>query len=389
VFRAYTIRVSIAIKQQSPGISKKTTFASQTKLKMNTATTNTAEKRIRVGISHGDFNGIGYEVIIKAFADNRMLELLTPIIYGHSRVASFHRKNTPAGDFNFNLVKDARQAHPKRVNIVNCTENDLKIDLGQSTPLAGEAAYQALEMAVADLKEDKIDVLVTAPINKQNIQSGHFYFPGHTEYLAERFGKKEPLMLMVWNDLRVGTITGHMPLKEVAPTLSIELILRKLRILNESLQMDFGIRKPKIALLGLNPHAGDGGLLGSEENDIIIPAIQKAKDEQILSFGPFPADGFFGSSSWKKFDAVLSMYHDQGLIGFKSIAFEGGVNYTAGLEYVRTSPAHGTAYEIAGQNLASASAFRQAVYLAVDVYKNRSSHKELINNQLANENNNR
>lgn len=354
---------------------------------MNTTTTNPAEKRIRVGITHGDFNGIGYEVIIKSFADNRMLELLTPIIYGHSRVASFHRKNTPAGDFNFNLVKDARQAHPKRVNIVNCTESDLKIDLGQSTPLAGEAAYQALEMAVADLKEGVIDVIVTAPINKQNIQSGEFYFPGHTEYLAERFGKKEPLMLMVWNDLRVGTITGHMPLKEVAQTLSIELILRKMRILNESLSIDFGIIKPKIALLGLNPHAGDGGLLGTEENDVIIPAMQKAKEEQILSFGPFPADGFFGSGSYKQYDAVLSMYHDQGLVGFKSIAFEGGVNYTAGLDYVRTSPAHGTAYEIAGQNIASASAFRQAVYLAVDVFRNRSSHKELINNQLTNDSN--
>lgn len=354
---------------------------------MNATNTEVYEQRVRVGITHGDINGIGYEVIIKALSDNRVLELFTPIVYGHSRVASFHRKNTAQGDFNLNLVKDAQQAHPKRANIVNVTENDLKIDLGQSTEIAGEAAYKALEMAVNDLKEGKIDVLVTAPINKQNIQSSSFDFPGHTEYLAARFGDKEPLMLMVWNGLRVGTLTTHLPLKEVPTTITQDLILNKLRILNDSLVMDFGIRKPKIALLGLNPHAGDGGLLGKEEQEVIIPAMNKASAEQILSFGPYPADGFFGSGAWKKYDAVLAMYHDQGLVGFKSIAFDGGVNYTAGLDFIRTSPAHGTAYEIAGQNVASPEPFRQALYLAVDLYRNRSMNRQLLDNKLEPENN--
>jgi 4-hydroxythreonine-4-phosphate dehydrogenase len=344
--------------------------------------TNNTENRLRIGITHGDINGIGYEVIIKAFADNRMLELFTPIIYGHSKVASFHRKNTAIGDFTFNLVKEAQQAHPKRVNIVNCTENDLKIDLGQSTSIAGEAAYLALEMAVKDLKENNIDVLVTAPINKQNIQSANFDFAGHTEYLSSRFEHQEPLMLMVWNKLRVGTLTGHIPLKDVPNSITKALIMRKLSILNESLRMDFGITSPKIALLGLNPHAGDGGLLGREELDVIIPAIEEAKEKQIMVFGPFPSDGFFGAGSWKKFDAVMSVYHDQGLTAFKSIAFEGGVNFTAGLPVIRTSPAHGTAYEIAGQNLASAEAFKQALYLAKDIYYSRVEYLELKKNQL-------
>lgn len=344
--------------------------------------TTATEKRLRIGITHGDINGIGYEVIIKAFADNRMLELFTPIVYGHSKVASFHRKNTSAGDFTFNLVKDADQAHPKRVNIVNCTENDLKIELGQSTAVAGEAAYLALEMAINDLKQNKIDALVTAPINKQNIQSTKFDFAGHTEFLSSCFDKKEPLMLMVWNNLRVGTLTGHIPLKDVAGTITQELILRKLAILNESLMIDFRITSPKIALLGLNPHAGDGGLLGKEENDIIIPAIKAAMDKQIMAFGPFPADGFFGAGSWTKYDAVMAMYHDQGLTAFKSIAFNGGVNFTAGLPMVRTSPAHGTAYEIAGQNLASAEPLKQALYLAKDICLARIGYEELKKNSL-------
>lgn len=341
------------------------------------------DDRIRVGITHGDINGIGYEVIIKALTDIRMIELFTPIVYGHSRVASFYKKNLNAAELNFNLVKDASQAHPKRCNIVNCTENDLQIDVGKSTTIAGEAAYQALEMAVNDLKNDWIDVLVTAPINKQNIQSAQFDFPGHTEYLSTRFGNNEPLMLMVWNNLRVGTITGHIPLEEVPSKIHQDLIIKKLQILNQSLINDFGILKPKIAVLGLNPHAGDGGLLGNEENDVIIPALKKIKKEQgILAYGPFPADGFFGSGSWKKYDAVLAMYHDQGLAPFKSLAFEGGVNYTAGLPIVRTSPAHGTAYDLAGKNEASEEAFRQAIYLAIDIIRNRRQQQELESNKL-------
>ncbi len=341
------------------------------------------DDRIRVGITHGDINGIGYEVIIKALTDIRMIELFTPIVYGHSRVASFYKKNLNAAELNFNLVKDASQAHPKRCNIVNCTENDLQIDVGKSTTIAGEAAYQALEMAVNDLKNDWIDVLVTAPINKQNIQSAQFDFPGHTEYLSTRFGNNEPLMLMVWNNLRVGTLTGHIPLEEVPSKIHPELIIKKLQILNQSLINDFGVLKPKIAVLGLNPHAGDGGLLGNEENDVIIPALKKIKKEQgILAYGPFPADGFFGSGSWKKYDAVLAMYHDQGLAPFKSLAFEGGVNYTAGLPIVRTSPAHGTAYDLAGKNEASEEAFRQAIYLAIDIIRNRRQQQELESNKL-------
>lgn len=342
-----------------------------------------AEDRIRVGITHGDINGVGYEVMIKALNDSRVIELFTPVIYGHSRVASFYKKNLNALELNFNLVKDASQAHPKRCNIINCTENDLLIEVGKSTAIAGEAAYQALEMAVNDLKNNEIDVLVTAPINKQNIQSHQFDFPGHTEYLAQRFGDAEPLMLMVWNQLRVGTITGHVPLERVPQLITAELIFKKLHILNKSLQQDFGIIKPKIAVLGLNPHAGDGGLLGDEEQKIILPALAKARGEKdILAFGPFPADGFFGSGSWKQYDGVLAMYHDQGLAPFKSLAFEGGVNFTAGLPIVRTSPAHGTAYDIAGKNKAGEDAFRQAIYLAIDVVRNRWQHQELTSNPL-------
>lgn len=354
---------------------------------MNSNLSNPKNQRIRVGITHGDINGIGYEVIIKTFTDNRLLELFTPIIYGHSKVASYHRKHTPAGDIAFNLIKEIRQANPRRVNIINCTDNDLKIDLGQSTTQAGDAAFMALEMAVQDLKAGNIDVLVTAPINKQNIQSASFDFPGHTEYLSACFGNQEPLMLMVWNDLRVGTVTGHMPLRQVPDAIDQQTLLKKLGVLNESLKQDFNLRKPRIAVLGLNPHAGDGGLLGKEEKECIIPAMEKAMEEGILVFGPFPADGFFGSASWKKYDAVLAMYHDQGLTAFKSIAFDGGVNFTAGLPVVRTSPAHGTAYEIAGQNQASAEAFRQAIYLAVDVFRSRTENMALAGNQLAAANN--
>lgn len=340
------------------------------------------ERRLRLGITHGDINGISYEVIIKSLADPRILELFTPIIYGHSKVASFHKKNLDEGEINFNLVKDAASAHPKRINIVNCTDQDLKIDLGMATEIAGKAAFQALEMAVADLKAERIDALVTAPINKQNIQSKDFDFPGHTEYLSARFGGAEPLMIMVWQQLRVATLTGHIPLKEVSSRITEQLILEKLSILSNSLVADFGITKPKIAVLGLNPHAGDGGLLGNEEQDVIIPTLNKARASGHLVFGPFPADGFFGAGTWKKYDGIISMYHDQGLAPFKSIAFDGGVNFTAGLPVVRTSPAHGTAYELAGKNIASPEAFRQALYVAADVARTRHEHKVLTSNVL-------
>ena len=340
------------------------------------------QHKIKVGITHGDINGIGYEVIIKALADNRILEMCTPIVYGSSKVASYHRKSLNINDFSFNLIKKADQANPKRPNIINVHDKDVKIDLGLSTPEAGELSLLALEAAVEDLKNKQIDVLVTAPINKKNIQSGTFHFPGHTEYLADKFGVSDFLMLMISDQTRIGVVTGHIPLSEVPKVITEELILNKLKIMNESLLKDFGIRKPRIAVLGMNPHAGDDGLIGIEEKTIIVPAIEKAFSSGILAFGPFPADGFFGSNNFTKFDGILAMYHDQGLIPFKTISFESGVNFTAGLPFVRTSPAHGTAYDIAGKDMASPDSLRAAMYLACDIFNNRMMHDELNANPL-------
>ncbi|MBL0047423.1 MAG: 4-hydroxythreonine-4-phosphate dehydrogenase PdxA [Bacteroidetes bacterium] len=337
---------------------------------------------VKVGISIGDFNGIGMEVIIKTFMDNRMMQVCTPIVYGSSRIASFHRKALNINDFSFNIIKDAGAANPKMANLINCWDEELKMDLGTSTPIAGEKSIKSLELAVADLKSGKIDVLVTAPINKHNVQSDTFKFPGHTEFLAESFNTKDYLMLLVSDDLRIGTVTGHIPLSQVPAALSIEKICAKVKIMNESLMRDFGIRKPKIAVLGLNPHAGDGGLLGDEETKLIVPAIEKLKADGLLVIGPYAADGFFGSNVYKQFDGVLAMYHDQGLIPFKSMAFETGVNFTAGLPVVRTSPDHGTGYDIAGKNLASESSFREAVYAACDIFTKRQMNAGLLSNPL-------
>ena len=339
--------------------------------------------RVKVAITHGDLNGIGYETIIKALHDQRILDMITPVVYGVSKVASYHRKVLDMNDFNYNLVKNAEAANPKRPNIVNCVEEEVKIDIGKSTSIAGELAFKALEKAIHDLEEKQVDVIVTAPINKKNIQSESFHFPGHTEYLAEKFGTEDVLMLMVSNNIRIGVVTGHISLAEVPSQLSTELIMQKLRILDRSLQRDFSIPKPKIALLGLNPHAGDNGLLGKEEEDIIIPAVKEAFDEGIHAYGPYAADGFFGSSAFTGFDGILAMYHDQGLIPFKALSFESGVNFTAGLPYVRTSPAHGTAYEIAGKNEASPESMRAAIYLAGDIFRNRLRYDELNKNPLA------
>lgn len=340
------------------------------------------EQLLRVGITHGDFNGVGYEVMLKSLADPRITELFTPIIYGHARVAAFYRKNLALNELNFNPIRDASQFNPKRVNLINCTEAELRVEMGVQSFEAGQVALMALEMAVEDLKKGLIDVVVTAPINKENIQSEHFRFPGHTEFLASHF-QGEPLMLMVWRDLRIGVVTGHLPLSEVSKSLSTEAILQKLRVLNRSLYYDFGIRRPRIAVLGLNPHAGDGGLLGNEENSIILPAINQAREEdEMLVYGPFGADGFFGAGEWKKYDAVLAMYHDQGLIPFKTLAAGEGVNFTAGLSVVRTSPAHGTAFDIVGKNLSREDSFRQALFLAIDIERNRRMQKQLEENQL-------
>jgi 4-hydroxythreonine-4-phosphate dehydrogenase len=338
--------------------------------------------KVRLGITHGDINGIGYEVIMKSLMDSRILEMCTPIIYGSPKVAAYHRKALDINNFSFNHILNIKEANPKRYNIINCIDDNIRVELGKSTPMAGEAAYMALETAVNDLKAGKIDALITAPINKENIQSNNFSFPGHTEFLAEEFESSEYLMLMVSNDLRIGVATGHVPVKDVASTITKDLILRKLRILHKTLLGDFSIHKPRIAVLGLNPHAGDNGVLGNEEEEIILPAIKKASEEGIVALGPYPSDGFFGSGDYKKFDAVLAMYHDQGLIPFKSFAFESGVNFTAGLPVIRTSPGHGTAFGIAGEGTASEESFRNAIYLAIDLFENRKQYKKLSNEPL-------
>jgi len=340
------------------------------------------QHKIKVGITHGDINGIGYEVIIKALADSRILEMCTPIVYGSSKVAAYYRKAMESEIFTFNNISTAKEANPKRANIINCVSDDVRVELGKSTKQAGEASLAALEAAVRDLKSGDIDVVVTAPINKENIQSETFNFPGHTEYFAKEFGTKNFLMLMVSDILKVGVVTGHVPVSQVAGMITKERILNDLRVLHKVMLEDFSIRKPRIAVLGLNPHAGDGGVIGDEEEKIILPAIRKANEEGIIALGPYPADGFFGSGEFKKFDATLAMFHDQGLIPFKSFAFDSGVNFTAGLPIIRTSPGHGTAYGLAGTGVASEESFRNAIYLAIDVYENRKRYSELSKNPL-------
>ncbi|HNS17721.1 MAG TPA: 4-hydroxythreonine-4-phosphate dehydrogenase PdxA [Bacteroidales bacterium] len=337
---------------------------------------------VKVGITHGDINSISYEIIIKTFSDQRIAESFTPILYGQSKVASYYRKMFNFNELTFNLIKKADTALPRRINIINCYEQEVKIEPGHSTETGGELAYLSLKMATEDLIKNQIDVLVTAPINKHNIQSKEFQFPGHTEYLASRFNAHSYLMMMVDQQLRIGIMTGHLPIREVAASLTREMVLLKIRILYDSLVRDFGIRNPRIAVLGLNPHAGDQGLLGTEDEQIILLAIREMQEKQMLVFGPFSADGFFGTYNHRHFDGVLAAYHDQGMIPFKTLAMETGVNYTAGLPFVRTSPAHGTAYDIAGKNEASPDSFRQALYLAVDIFNKRREYSEITSNPL-------
>lgn len=343
-----------------------------------------SEKNILAGISHGDINGIGYEVIIKALSDPLMTEICTPVVYGSPKVAAYHRKALNISNFSFNNIRTPEEAHARKSNMINCLDDNIRVELGKSSTHGGESALISLEKAVSDLKSGKIDVLITAPIDKHNVQSEKFQFKGHTEYLKSKAGADDVLMFMIGESMRIGFVTGHVPLGKVSEMISIDLILRKLRLMHKSLMIDFAIRKPKIAVLGLNPHAGDNSLLGSEEAEIIIPAIQQAQKEGILIFGPFPADGFFGAGMFTKFDGILSMYHDQGLTPFKALSFDTGVNFTAGLPFVRTSPVHGTAFAIAGKGIASENSFRQSVYLACDIFRNRKMYAEIAKNPLKN-----
>ena len=329
------------------------------------------EDKIRIGITQGDINGVGYEVILKAFAEPAMLELCTPIIYGSPKVAAYHRKSLDLPT-NFSIINTASEAAYNKLSVLNCTNDEVKVEFSKPDTEAGKAALDALERALADYREGLIDVLVTAPINKHTIQSESFAFPGHTEYIEERVGGGDKsLMILMKGDFRMALVTGHIPIHKVASTITKELIQEKLEIFNRSLKRDFGIGSPRIAVLSLNPHAGDEGLIGTEEQEIIIPALKEMSAKGILCYGPYPADGFMGSGNFANFDGILAMYHDQGLVPFKTLAMEDGVNYTAGLPIVRTSPAHGTAYDIAGKGLASEDSFRQAIYVAMDVFRNR------------------
>lgn len=341
-----------------------------------------SEEKVNVAVTIGDINGIGPEVIIKAFSDNRMTQVCTPVIYGSSRVLSFHKKAINNNEFNFTTVKSVEEIHEKKVNVINCWEEDVKVELGQASPVGGKHAFMALQSACKDLTEGDVDVLVTGPIDKKTMQQEGFRFPGHTEFLAQQFNAPDHLMMLVSDKLRVATVTGHVPLKNIASELTAEKIVSKIKLMNQSLKRDFGIRKPRIAVLGLNPHSGDSGLIGNEEQEIIGPAIKQAFDSGILVYGPYGADGFFGSAKFKSFDGILAMYHDQGLIPFKALAFESGVNFTAGLPIVRTSPDHGTGYDIAGKGIASEDSLRAAIYLACDIYHNRLTYDEVTANPL-------
>ena len=337
---------------------------------------------IKVGISIGDINGIGPEVVLKALMDNRILSNCTPIIYGSTNLMKHFRKDIQGEEMTFNSCKDASEARNKKINVVQVWDTDPEILYGKANETGGKYAFLSLEAATKDLSSNKIDVLVTAPISKETISKAGFQFPGHTEYLADMAGQKDALMMMVAGDLRVALVTSHVALADVSGALTREGILDKIEVLNQSLQKDFGIQRPRIAVLGFNPHAGENGKMGHEEAEIITPAINMAKGKNIFANGPFPADGFFGSPVLGQYDAVLAMYHDQGLTPFKALAFDEGVNFTAGLPIVRTSPDHGTAFDIAGQDKASAQSMRSAIYLAMDVYRKQKWLKEINLNPL-------
>lgn len=336
--------------------------------------------KIIVGISVGDTNGIGIEIILKTFEDKRMLDFCTPVIFASNRLVSYHKKNLKLNN-NIFSINSLDKIADNKINLMNSWAEDVKIELGKLTEIGGKFAYKSLETATNALKDNHIDVLLTAPISKENIQSEIFNFPGHTEYLEDKLDGKS-LMILIADKLRVGLITGHIPISKIAEKITPELIKAKVKIMHTSLKQDFGITKPKIAILGLNPHCGDNGIIGGEDNEIVRPTIAEIKETGKLIFGPYAADGFFGSQTYKQFDGVLAMYHDQGLAPFKALSFGNGVNFTAGLNKVRTSPDHGTGFDIAGKNKANPDSFKEALFTSLQIFKNRKQYAELTKNVL-------
>ena len=336
--------------------------------------------KIIVGISVGDINGIGIEIILKTFEDKRMLEFCTPVLFASTKLISYHKKNLKMHNSIHGINSIDKIAHGK-INLMNTWKEEVKIQIGQTTEIGGEFAYKSLEAATDALKNNKVDLLLTAPISKENIQSDNFNFPGHTEYLEDNL-EGESLMILMTDEMRIGLITGHIPISEIATTITPELIKQKVNVMYQSLKQDFGINKPKIAVLGLNPHCGDNGIIGKEDDEIIRPTINEIKETGKLVFGPYAADGFFGSKTYKQFDGILAMYHDQGLAPFKALSFGNGVNFTAGLNKVRTSPDHGTGFDIAGKNKANPSSFKEALFASLQIFKNRNQYKELTKNSL-------
>lgn len=338
--------------------------------------------KLRVGVSVGDLNGVGMEIIFKTFRDKAMQEMCTPLVFGNAKAAGFYRKATKSNDFSFNIVSTAKEAVANKANLVVVSNEEINIQPGTPSKETGAFAAESLKAATDALSQGLIDVLVTAPIDKNTIQSADFNFPGHTEYLTHYAGQKESLMFMISENIRVATLSNHVAVKDILAEITQDKLRAKLDILIKSLQNDFGIVKPKVAVLGLNPHAGDNGQIGNEEKEIIQPALKSYTNDDAIVMGPYSADGFFGNGTYKQFDAVLSMYHDQGLVPFKLLSFGSGVNFTAGLPVVRTSPDHGVAYDIAGKNTVDENSFRQAIYAAIDIFKMRKKLKEWRENPL-------
>lgn len=338
-------------------------------------------EKVIVGISQGDINGIGLEIILKTLVEPGMADICTPVLFSSQKTVSYYKKALGLDDFNFNPMRDFTQINHKKVNVFVCYEEEVNIEMGKSTDIGGKYAFISLDKATQALQQNQIDALVTGPINKRNIQSENFKFVGHTEFLGEKLGGDPLMLLCADNGLRVAVVTGHIAVKDIASKITIDTVAKKITQLHDSLKKDFGIRKPKIAVLGLNPHASDNGAIGTEDLDIVKPAIEKVNVNGLV-YGPYAADGFFGSGTYKQFDGVLAMYHDQGLIPFKTLSFNEGVNYTAGLNAVRTSPDHGTAYELVGKNIANEQSFKKAIYTAIDIFKNRKLYSEITENPL-------